>query len=564
MIAARRTAALAIAFAVAIGVARDARADRVSVKVVEVAGGLAYVAPGGKAGIRPGQTIKLGKVELRILEVTADTAVVALGTTRVDVGDRGVVEGVVRGGAAGDKLPAPRPPGMWTGQWPDAVVPATTQDPKRVPLGRARPRGRLHARVLGLAMFTPSSRQGGGGGEDEDEGEDELRLGGDGEAQARLIVSYDVLPGRVAGDLDLTARVFTSGFDSRSRTPVWVRAAQLRYGTAADPRIALGRIPWAATGVGVLDGARASVRLGALELAGFGGLVPDALNGRPDTGAARFGAEAIYDAPATPWQPRLALTAYGSTWDGTLDERRATASASVTRGGLALDGWAELQAFPAGNPWGAGAVELTGAGAGGEYRKRGVHAGLDVALLRPERSLRLASLLPEDWLCARTPLPGDVAEDCAGGDLWTWATASAGVARSRVVLDAGGSVGTTHGGRRRVDASAFGRAELRGLPRRGRVFGGASYGRAGFLDFLGAELGAGASPVPALDVTVAYRPELLSYRASVANFWIHSVTLDGRWAYSPELDLGAAAVLTTGLDRDALTLLATVAWRPLP
>ena len=563
MIAARRTAALAIAIAVWIGVAREARADRVTVKVVEVAGGLAYVQPGGKAGIRAGQVVKLGKVELEVLEVTADTAVVAVGKARIDVGDRGVVEGVTRGASAGDKLPPPRPPGTWTGQWPTAVLPATTQDPERVPLGKARPRGRLHARVLGLAMFTPSSRRG-GGGEDEDEDEDELRLGGDGEAQARLVVSYDLLPGRIAGDLDVTARGFTGGFDARSRTPVWVRAAQLRYGSAADPRIALGRIPWAATGVGVLDGARASVRIGTLELAGFGGIVPDAASGRPDPSATRFGAEAIYDAPSAPWQPRLALTAYGSTWDGTLDERRATASASVARGGLVLDGWAEVQAFPAGNPWGAAAVELVGAGAGGEYRRRGVHAGLEVTLLRPERSLRLASLLPEDWLCARVPLAGDVAEDCAGGDLWTWATASAGVTRARLSLDVGGSVGTTHSIGRRVDASAYGRAEVRGLPRHGRVFAGGSYGRAGFLDFLGAELGFGASPVGDVDLTASYRPELLSYRASVANWWIHSVAVDARWAFDAELDLGAAAIGTFGPDRDALTLLATVAWRPLP
>ena len=159
---------------------------------------------------------------------------------------------------------------------------------------------------------------------------------------------------------------------------MFVRAAQLRYGDAADPRLALGRLRYAASSVGMLDGGRASARVGAVEVAAFGGLVPDPLSGKPDTGASRFGGEVVYDAAAAAWQPRLAVTAHGSTWDGELDERRLSVVTSASREALRLDGWAELQAFPSDNPFDAGAVELTGAGATAQWRKRGRHLGVDV------------------------------------------------------------------------------------------------------------------------------------------------------------------------------------------
>jgi hypothetical protein len=325
-------------------------------------------------------------------------------------------------------------------------------------------------------------------------------------------------------------------------------------------------LPWAAIGVGVLDGIRASARIGSFEIAGFGGLVPDALSGRPDTNASRFGGEAIYDDTAGAWQPRLAITAHGSTWDGAIDERIVRAGAGVTRGGLAIDGWAEIQQFSDGNPWGARTIDLSGAGIGGEYRKRGMHAGADVAFLRPERSLRLAAILPREWLCTTLPQPGDVADEaCAGSDeLWGWATASTGIATTRWLIDVGGSVGTTHDARRYVDASGFGRVELRGFPRHGRAIAGAFGGRTGFVDSVGGEIGGGASPIDGVDATVLYRPEILSYRASTATMLLHTASLDLRWSLGLELDVAAAATVTTGADRDAIAIIGSVAWRPLP
>jgi hypothetical protein len=559
---ARRERSLVVAIVVlAIASARDATADRVQVRVIEVAGGLAYIEPGADAGLRPGNVVALGGEQLAIVEVTARTAVVRIGTARIGVGDRGTTDAVAAGAAVAERRPSPRPPSTWTGQWPDAVLPATQQAPAEVQLGSGRPPGRLHARVVGTAMFTPSARKHDDGGDEDGGG---LAVGGDGEAQARLVVSYDLLErGPLAADLDVTGRVFTRGYDRGARTPVWVRAAQLRYGPARDPLLAVGRLPWAATGVGVLDGARAAAHLGNLELAAFGGLVPDPLDGLPDPSATRFGAEAIYDDPAGSWQPRLTLTGYGSTWEGTLDERRAAATAAISRGGLDVDGWAELQQFPSGNPWGAHSLELTGAGVGVAYRRRGVHLGAEAALLRPERSLRLAAFLPPSALCTREPGTGDPG-DCAGNELWAWGTATAGVSTARWSVDAGASVGTTHGPERFVDASVFGRLELRGLPRHGRVFGGGWFGRTTFVDVAGGELGVAGEVARELEVSLAYRPEVLAYQARTSIWTIHTGIVEARWSLGTELDVGAAAIGTTGPDRGVLTLLATVAWRPLP
>lgn len=552
---ARAFAMIAVAVAVALGVSDVAHADKIEVKVTEIAGGLAYVTPGADAGLRPGQTVAFAAGELAIVEVTATTAVVRIGTTAIGVGDRGSVTGVAQAGAQVSRMPPPRPPSTWTAQWPAPVLPSTQQSPVAVPLGQGRPPGRLHARVLATGMFTPRSSSSG----------ERRSIGGDGDARARLIVSYDLWQGRpLAADLDVTGRLYSRGFDTAAgRTPIAVRTAQLRYGPAPDPTVALGRLPWAATGVGMLDGVRAAAHLGAFELAGFGGMIPDALDGKPSTDAARFGAEAIYDDPRGAWQPRVALTAYGSTWNGTLDERRLAAEAEVSHGGVDLDGWVEAQQFPGDNPWGAHSVELTGAGLGGEYRRRGIHAGADVAMLRPERSLRLAAQLPASWLCTR-PLGTSDPGACVGDELWAWATASAGFSTRRFAIDAGGSVGTTHGTERFVDASAFGRLELRGLPRRGRIFGGGWFGRTTFVDFAGGELGAGGAITTGLDVTASYRPEVLAYEARTSTWLTHTGTLEVRWSNRVDLDVGAAAIATTGPDRSTLTLLATLAWRPLP
>src|SRR6185503_19016393 len=373
---------------------------------------------------------------------------------------------------------------------------------------------------------------------------------------------FDVMPGRpLVADLDASARWFGDGFDRRTRTPLFVRAAQLRYGAPGSARVAAGRLPLAATWLGMLDGVRASARLGSIELAGFGGLVPDPLSGKPDTAAARFGAELAYDAPAAPWQPRVSLTAHGSTWDGDLDERRLSLAGSAGSGALWLDGWAEAQQFAADNPWAARTVELTGAGATAEWRRRGAHAGVDLTFLRPERSLRLAAALPPEWLCTLAPAPG-AADACAPGDWWASATTSLGWRTPRWAIDAVATLGNTHRLSRGLERSGFVRGELARDPF--RLFAGFGGGDASFASWTAGELGAAYAPRHDLDLAVAYRPELLDYAASTQRQALHALLADARLALATAIDLAVSATATFGADRDALTFLATVVWRPQP
>jgi hypothetical protein len=384
-----------------------------------------------------------------------------------------------------------------------------------------------------------------------------------GDTEARVIASYDLMVERpLAADLDVSMRLFTDGSNSHTRTPLFVRAAQLRYGDARDPRFALGRLRFAASSVGMLDGARASAHVGVVEVAAFGGIVPDPLSGKPDTSASRFGGEVAYDDTKSDWQPRVALEVTGSTFSGKLDERRAGVFASAGHDAVWLDGWAEVQSFAADNPWRASAVELTGAGSTVEWRKHGKHVGLDVTFLRPERSLRLAAALPAEWLCTLAPQPGNVAETCTGNDFWASASASAGMRSSSFAIDAVGSVGDTHTTFKGVDASGYLHTELR--VGRARALAGVSAGRASFASWTAAEMGAGFSPIRKLDVAARYRPELLDYKASAGRVLLHSIVADAHYTMSTVLDLAASALLTTGTDRNSLAILATVVWRPLP
>jgi len=320
----------------------------------------------------------------------------------------------------------------------------------------------------------------------------------------------------------------------------------------------------AAIGLGILDGARVGARIGTVELAAFGGLVPDPISGEPDTAAARFGAEVGWDDPEHAWQPRLALSAHGSTFDGELDERRLSIAGSAAHERLWLDGWAEAQSFADDNPFGASSLELVGAGAGTSWRTRGAHAGLGVTFLRPERSLRLAAGLPAEWLCTR-----DAANACAGGDRWIASTASAGLRGARWSLDAIVSLGQTTqlytwkaGDPLRlasaVDVSGYLRGEVLASDRI-RIFGAPAAGRSMFADWIAMEVGAGVT-TGAVDASLAYRPELLT-DARFDRVTLHGLVGELRVAASASLDLALVTLATLGPDRTMVAGLATFVWR---
>ncbi|MEZ4362107.1 MAG: hypothetical protein R3B48_18105 [Kofleriaceae bacterium] len=527
--------------------AAGARAEPVPVVVLEVAGDVVYVSPGRAAGLAPGTKVTVKGHALVVVAVTEKTAALRDDRRALSAGDTGTCEVNREAAAAAPRLARPKPASEFVGQWREPVLPATTQTPRDVSLGAggAGGRGRSHLTVI--------ARGDGAGDLDRQAGAGELRA----------IASFEVLTERpLALDVDVAGRVFSAGYDSGARAPVAVRAAQLRYGSATDPQLALGRLRYASSSLGALDGGRASFQRGDLGVSAFGGIVPDLPSGKPDPRAARFGAEVSYDAPTAPWQPRVALAASGSTWRGALDERRLTAVASASRGRAWLDAWAEAQAFSSDNAWGAGALELTFASVSGQWRDRERHLAVDVSYQRPERSQRLAEELPLEWLCTPELTLGDTAQTCRGGDSRASATLSAGVRRTRWAVDAVGALTRTHGLARSLDRSAFLRGEVQlGA---GRVEAGAAAGKTSFASWNSAELGAAYAPARDLDVGVRYRPELLDYVASTGPVLRHSLVADGRYAVAPALALTGSAVATTGANRDALGLSLTLVWRPLP
>jgi len=535
-------------------IAQTAYADRVTVRVVDSAGETAYIEPGTAAGLSKGMRVRIGGRDVTLAECTEKSCSVSTGKNPLPIGATGTADAAAKAGAAtpaegpetGQKLPAPKPLEAFRDQWPAAVLPATQQKVDAVPLGETAARGTSHVAIYGHMA----------GNLDKD--------GSGGQIEGQVVASFDRISDSPLGaDVDAAVRLFGTGFDTGSRVPLFVRAAMLRWGDANDPSIAVGRLRYAATSVGMLDGGRAAFRTGHLELAAYGGLVPDPISGAPSSGASRFGAEAIYDSP-TGWHPRLAVNAHGSTWSGAVDEKILSVAASANKDALFFNGFADVQMFDANNPWGAPAVDLTGAGASGEWRHRGNHVGVDVTFLRPERSMRLAAALRDEasWLCATKTLPGMMPESCLGNDFWLATTVSGGFAGSGYSVDAVGSLGTTQSLDQQGDLSGYVRSELG--PRATRAVLAVSGGHAAFAAWEAADIGFALSPSPRLDFALTYRPERLDYIAATDAFVLHNLVTDLHYSVSAAFDIAVSAVGTTGQDRDVLTLLTTLAWRPLP
>ena len=510
-----------------------AHADPVPVTVTEVAGDVAYLDAGRAKGVRKGSKVTIGAHAFVVLEVTETTAAIQLDAA-VAPGDRGTVE------PAPEARAKPRPPEAFVEQWPPSKRPAEDQRPSEIALGKGRGERATRLAFQAYTAGTISSS------------------GVTGEGDIRGIASFDVLHDRPLGmDLDVAARAFTDGYNAEERTPLLVRAAQLRYGDVADPSLMVGRLAYATTSVGMLDGGRAAFHGGDFELAAFGGIEPDADSGHPDSRASRFGVEAIYDGATAPWQPRVAVVAHGSTWNDKLDERRLSAAGSAHAGSTYVDGWLEVEQFPAGNPWNAPSVQVTGAGASADWRTNGAHLGVDATFLRPERSLRLDALLPPTWACTRAAQPGNAVESCLDIDEWSAVSISGGINRPRWAVDVLASAGQTQGQSTYADGTLYARGEWKlGVP---RVFAALSGGSTSFATWEAIEAGAGIA-LPRFDASLSYRPERLDYTTTGALLQ-HSLVADLHVAPSRALDVVLSLVGTTGDDRDVLAAIATLAWR---
>src|SRR5579859_2717452 len=113
----------------------------------------------------------------------------------------------------------------------------------------------------------------------------------------------------------------------------------------------VGRLRYASSTLGMLDGARVQQDVGAgFSIGAFGGLLPNPLSGAPSVDAERFGIEARFGRPDLPLRPEASLVAHGSTFRGALDERRISGTFAVYPGRSRFAGYVEVSGFDADNP----------------------------------------------------------------------------------------------------------------------------------------------------------------------------------------------------------------------
>jgi hypothetical protein len=538
----------------------------IEVRVLELAGGRAYITPGEGAGLRVGQDVVIDGRRYRVVAVESDHAVIDIGDRRLREGERGRAQVSLRS-ATGSPLPPTVPLSEFEGQWTKPVRPAEQQTPQRVPLGGGGGgSGRFRVTLLaGAASVFPLV--------DEAEPVTHATLGARVHAEpwqeTPFSIDADVAVALWLGeDLEQDQSTGTAALGAKSRPLVRVRELAAYYGDAASPLMAgLGRLRYAASTVGLLDGVRlASPSFGNVRVAAFGGVVPDALDGEPTPDHRRFGLEAFYHAPRSAWQPFVSVVAHGSQFDGELDERRLSSYVSAFRGPMAMTAYAELSMFDEDNPWGAEQIELTAAGVDASLRAGGTsntRYGLRLDMRTPERSYWLDSLLPRGWLCAPSPRAPGTAEPCNGfRDVRYAAAADVRIDRGRMALSGGATVISVSSGDPIEVVSLF--ADARMLELLGSYRGnlGLYATHAAFLDSVSLHASAGGPMLAdGLDLSLFYRPALLLYSASVEPILDHRYGLDVVYTPTPQLDVALTLEGMTSADVAGVGAFATAVWR---
>jgi hypothetical protein len=525
----------------------------VDVTVVQVAGTRAYLKPGARAGVRRGARVVIDHQSYRVSETTDSYAVIEVGNEAPHERDTGQATVVAAEEEHAKQLPKPRPVTQWEHAWPSAAAPADSQTPRFVPLGSTQRDRRWDVRLsMSAGGVLPL-------------------VGGGGIAQAELNARVHAEPFQGPGALDLDAslqRWFAADLATRNgadtRALLWLRELLLSRDSGAW-YAGVGRMRYAASTLGPLDGAAAHIQVGEGFFVGaFGGLLPNPLSGAPSLDAERFGMEATYRRPELALRPEAALVVHGSTFRGALDERRLSGTFGVYPGLSRIGGYFELSNFSPNNPWGASTVELTAAGFDASVHAGVVSAGARLDVLQPVRSLWMAYFLPTSWLC-RT-LPTIPPEPC-DGSVSTRAVGSidAGVELDNVSVTVGGTTtrDLTQVGGAPSDSGAFAAGRVVRIGNVGRIEASGSYSTATYLNMVSGSAGPGLTLMAdALDVAAYYRVASLRYR--VQESWLVQQGGGATAAIFPndELALTLQTEVTTGPDTKALLVFATVVWHP--
>jgi hypothetical protein len=545
-------AALALAgLLLAVASRADGQRERLQLRVVEVAGGRAYLAPGPGRGVRIADHVNAGRRHYRVAASSSKHIVVLLGEHPLARGQRAFIWATPQPVLSFATRPAPPSLHAFEGKWREPARPADSQRPKFVPLGasgddrKSRAAFLLdHSRVQPLTgPALPISR---------------TRLRAVLHAELARALAFDAdaaVEAWQADDLSLRR-------GDASRPLLGVRQLELSY-RGESLQAAIGRLRYAAATLGMLDGARTSVAIGEnWAVAAFGGTLADPLDASPASDAARFGAELLYNGELARAPSRASLTLQGSRFGGRLDERRLTAIAEAFPEFGRIGARAEASLFDADNPWNADRAELTALAGDASFRIGGLRLALALETRRPERSYWLASALPPGYFCVSETVAGGGAEPCLGGDRRSMAAFTAAWDAPSWTLDAGTTAVTTRMAASE-QATAFVHFQRRDLFGALRFDAGSSVASGSLLESAALELGlAAALWRDALDVSVYYRPSLLRYKANSEPLLEHGTGARLWWALFDGFDTSVSADLLTGPDADVLFVQTALAWRP--
>ncbi|MCB9595220.1 MAG: hypothetical protein H6719_21055 [Sandaracinaceae bacterium] len=552
----RRSLVVALVWLAATVAQAQPATRNVAVRVADVAGDRAYVSPGAEGGLHVGAQITIARASYRVVAVTASYAVVERGERALAVGARGRARvRRVREDGTPEPLPEPPPVESFRGQWPTAVHPATTQEVAHVPLG-----GQLgHARQLIVDVsargyaFVPLR----GGGDPIGRGELRARVHAQPWTDLPLTLDADAAVQLWVGD------TLDTGPGAASRPNLRVRELQIAYGQQEDFYAALGRMRYAASTLGQLDGLRVQTpALGPLTLAGFGGFVPDPRNGQPAFDVGRFGLEATVRDLESELRPVVSVVAHGSVYDGQIDERRISGAFHLYPGESHIGGYVEVSAFDADNPWDLPEVVVTAASLDTTLRFDWFRVGARASMRMPERSKWLAALYPTSFLCTPVPNPTGAEDLCSGFlDMRILGNLDVGIEVDDVALTGGATLIHTGTDGQLDQVAAFLAFRAVRILDYGHLDVSATASSGYFLETLALRATVGVSAIPeVLDISLRYRPALSQYVADIDPFVEH--LFGGRVLVRPipELDIVLDADGMMGRQVDAFLIQLATAW----
>jgi hypothetical protein len=544
--------ALLAAWLIALGARAQAPRERIELRIVEVAGGRAYLAPGPGRGVRIEDHVDIGRHRYKVIASTSKHIVVELKGRAIAPGRRAFIGARPHEVKTFATRPAPPSLHAYEDRWREPERPAETQTAKFVPLGVVTDARRNRAAfVLDHSRTEP--------------------LSGPGVAISRTrlrAVLHTELSRALAFDADAVVELWQADDLSQrrgdaSRPLLSVRQLELSYRGEAL-QAAIGRLRYAATTLGMLDGARASAAIGeSFSIAAFGGTLADPLDTSPGADVSRFGAELLWQGELARAPSRASLTAQGSRFGGRLDERRLTAVVESYPELGRLGARAEASFFDADNPWNADSAELTALSADASFRIGPLRFGLSLDTRRPERSYGLAAALPPGYFCVAETIAGSsLREPCIGGDMRSMAALTAAWDNDAWTIDAGGTAVTTRLAPAEQAAAflSFRRRDIFGVL---RFDAGGSVTSGSLLESAALNVGLGAAFLrDALDASVYYRPSVLRYKADSARLLEHGAGTRLWWAVSNTFDTSLSADVLMGPDVDVLFVQAALAWRP--